>query len=80
MYSVLFSYSWSNLAAASDTAKISVAGSLELASRTASRSQDAGRKEDVVCNFIGAAASVARPAISSLVMHDMIVSYVSVDT
>ncbi len=43
MYSALFSYSWSNSAAASDTAKISVAGSLDLASMMASRSQGAGR-------------------------------------
>ncbi len=80
MYSALYSYSWLNSAAASDTAKISVVGSLELALRTASRSQGAGRKEVVVWMFVGAAALFTRPAISSLVMHDMIVLYVGVDT
>ncbi len=34
----------------------------------------------MVWKFVGAAALVTRPAISSLVMHDMIVSYVGVDT
>ncbi len=34
----------------------------------------------MVWKFVGGAVSVTRPAISSLVMHDMIVSYGGVDT
>ncbi len=34
----------------------------------------------MVWKIVGAAALVTRPAILSLVMHDMIVSYVSIDT
>ncbi len=69
MYSSLYLYSWSNLAAGSDAAKISVMGSLELASSMASRSHGARRMEVLVRKFVGATALVTRPAISSLVMH-----------
>jgi hypothetical protein len=80
MYSLLYSYSWSNSAAASDAAKISVVGSLELVSSTASRSHGAGRMEVLVRKFVGAAALVTRPAISYLMMHKMIISYTRVAT